>query len=166
MFEVKMPELTDSELMARYQQVKPVVRDEKDALLKWVKGYNSPSELRETAYLWAPTYLREVSRGELMAIHNYDFLCLHTWGAPGLFKPTIAEVLSQLDYDEISKDIFDVDTGIKMKVVAFEIIDYPKDSADLYKDYLTSTLFNMGYHVSTVRLYTSYKSFSGFPEGA
>lgn len=155
MFEVKIPELTDSELMARYQRIKPVVRESKDGPLNWIKGCSSPSELRETAYLWEPTYLREVLEDELQAMDQYDFPCLHAWGAPGLFKPSIAEVLSQLDYEEVSRDILDMSTGIKKRIVAFEIIDHPKHADDLRKDPLTSALFDMGYHVSIVRLYAS-----------
>ena len=60
-----------------------------------------------------------------------DVTTYHTWAYYGFFKPTIAECLAQ-----IPEDILD-------KVVAFEIVNQPRDSEAL----------NAGYHVATTRLY-------------
>ena len=166
MFEVKIPEWSDMVLMTRYENIKPLLREKPNGPLHWIKGRDSADDLRYTAYMWEPEYLREVRKDELKPIENYDFVCLHTWGSPNFFKPSIAEVLSQIDYDKISKEIIDYKSKIRMRIVGFEIIDYPKTAEDFYKDDLTKAFFDMGYHISKVRLYASYKSFNGFPEGA
>ena len=70
-----------------------------------------------------------------------EFVCLHSYGYPGLFKPSIYEILAQIEEVDI------------LMAQAFEIIDYPKVAEDFYKDSFTSIAFANGYHVSTVRLY-------------
>lgn len=165
MFEANIPEWSDMVLMTRYENIKPLLREKPNGPLHWIKRLDGAIGLRCTTYIWEPKYLREVRGDELKPIEDYDFVCLHTYGAPNLFTPSIAEVLSQLDYDIISSEILDYENKLHMRIVGFEIIDYPKTDGDFYKDDLTKELFDMGYHISKVRLYASYKSFNGFPEG-
>lgn len=107
MFEVKIPEWSDMVLMTRYENIKPLLREKPDSPLHWIKRLDDVIGLRCTTYTWEPEYLREVRGDELKPIEDYDFVCLHTYGAPNLFTPSIAEVLSQLDYDIISSEIPD-----------------------------------------------------------
>ena len=166
MFEIKIPELTDFTLMERYKGLKPLVFDKATGQLQWIKGRSTAEELRNIAYAWEPEPLRNVEPEEVKAMEDYDFSCLHTWGSPGLFKPTIAEVLSQVDYERVTHDIISVECGVRMHLVAFCIIDFPKTVDDLRKDVWTSYFFDEGYHTSRIRLYYSYKEWHGFPEGA
>ena len=69
---------------------------------------------------------------------QYDFECIHKFGSPNLFKPSIAEVLAQ-----ISDFVLD-------KTCAFEIIEKPQTQADLYRNPIA---FDNGFHTSIVRLY-------------
>ena len=69
---------------------------------------------------------------------EYDFECLHKYGAPNFFKPSIGEVLAQ-----IPDSVLD-------KVCAFEIIQKPETEFDLHKNKIA--LAN-GFHTSIVRLY-------------
>ena len=162
MFEVTIPKITDSELMERYAQIKPIIR--KGGTLKWVKGYSDVEDLKEKAYLREPEYLRDVSKDELTAITFFDFPCLYKKMA-GFPNLTIAGVLSQLDYQE-AQDImlYKPSTGkvIGSKIVAFEIIDPPKED----EGYITGALLDMGYYVSYVRLYASCDAYTGFPKEA
>ena len=83
----------------------------------------------------------EVGEDELEVLEGRDFVCLHSYGYYGLFKPSVGEVLSQIkEYD-------------LPFIKAFEIIESPQTAADFHKDSFTSIAFDNGYHVSTVRLY-------------
>ena len=64
-----------------------------------------------------------------------DFECIHKYGYCGLFKPSIAEVLAQISEEDLEM------------ADAFEIIrlqDWAKNKI----------VFDQGYHISVVRLYT------------
>jgi hypothetical protein len=67
-----------------------------------------------------------------------DFACLHTWGQYGIFKPTIAEVLSQMP------------EHIAQQSDYFEIIEGPETAEDLNKQ---KDIVNAGFHLSRVRAY-------------
>ena len=98
-------------------------------------------ELFDISYLWDGKIEKQVQDGEIIPILDKDFRCLHEYGYYGYFKPSVAEVLTQID-PEILGD-----------VVAFEIIDSPKTAKDFHRDEFTSNAFRSGHHVSTVRLY-------------
>ena len=83
----------------------------------------------------------EVGKDELEVLEGRDFVCLHMYGYYGLFKPSVGEVLSQINEYDLPW------------VKAFEIIEKPETAEDFYKDSFTSIAFENGYHVSTVRLY-------------
>lgn len=130
--------ITDDKIIERYSHIKPVV--EKDSELYWLRKF-SDEELFNINYLWNDETEKPVKEGEIISIPGKDFRCLHKYGYYGLFKPSIAEVLTQID-----SEVLDL-------VVAFEIIELPEAADDFYKDEFTAAAFNSGHHVSTVRLY-------------
>ena len=138
MSEMNILWLPSEEIVKRYSRIKPVV--EKNGKLYWLRPF-SQKELFGISYLWKDETDQPVRDGEIVPIQGRDFRCLHTYGYYGLFKPSVAEVLTQID-----PEILDT-------VVAFEIIDSPATAYDFYRDEFTSTAFDSGYLVSTVRLY-------------
>ncbi len=162
MFEVKIPVLTDSALMAKYKKIKPLVRREDSNSLSWIKGYDNVEALRDLSYPLNPTFVRDVMDDELHHVKDCDFTCLLTWGSI-FFKPSIAEVLSQINYERVPGIILNPKYNIEMDLVAFEVIEPPLKK--IYKDHLTKALYQMGYCVSRVKLYYSYRNWRGFPEG-
>ena len=169
MFNISIPKITNEELERRYSKLKPLVRNENNELC-WI-GALTPKQLRGISYIWDPKFIRPVKENELMPIQAYEFTTIHEYGYYGMFKPSVAEVLSQLtlpDYKDIFRDdyeIHDMRTDIMMKPVAFEVFDYPETREDLYKDHLHASILNAGYHVAQVRIYFSYTEFDGYPEG-
>ena len=138
MSEMHISWISREEIVERYSRIKPVAK--KDGKLYWLRSF-SEEELFDISYLWDDETKNQVQDGEIVPIPDKDFRCLHKYGYYGLFKPSVAEVLTQID-----SEILDI-------VVAFEIIDSPKTAEDFHRDKFTSTAFNSGYHVSIVRLY-------------
>ena len=127
-----IPEITDEELLNLYKAVKPIVtlNDIKFSL----KKYNL-EELRKYSYLWhSKEDSREIiSSKRIETIDEFD--CLHRFGYYCLFKPTIAEVLSQIPNSQTDK------------INAFEILSL----------YNIDDSVNKGYHKSKVRTYKIHK---------
>ena len=141
MFKVSIPEISDDQLKKRYAQIKPIVDVGQDDKY-WLKEFQF-EELRTVAYTWDPDRRGEpVGAHKLQPILDEDFACIIKYGYHGLFKPTIAEVLAQID------------TPCIKLVRAFEIIEHPKSAEDFYKTPLHTAVFNASYHVAIVRLYT------------
>ena len=139
MFNVSIPTISDDELKKRYQHIKPVITV--NGKLHYFKEFTD-KELRNISYLWNREKIgEEVNDGELKVWEGHDFNCIHRYGYYGLFKPSIAEVLAQINE-------FDI-----LSIKAFEIIESPETADDFYKDGLTSIIFKNGFHVSKVRLY-------------
>lgn len=127
------------EIIKRYSRIKPVL--ENSGELYWLKDF-SDEEIFRTSYIWNNDIGVAVKKGEIIPIPDGDFVCLHKYACPCLFKPTIAEVLTQ-----ISPDIVD-------KVVAFEIIKSPETADSLSEqDELAKEALRAGYHTSKIRLY-------------
>ena len=140
MFEVSIPKISDEEMMKRYKQIKPVITV--NGKLHYFREYTL-EELSNMSYFFNrhEDVREEVGEDELEVLEGRDFVCLHSYGYYGLFKPSVGEVLSQIkEYD-------------LPFIKAFEIIESPQTSADFHKDSFTSIAFDNGYHVSTVRLY-------------
>lgn len=140
MFKVSIPKISDEELKERYEQIKPVITV--NGKLHYFREFTF-EELSNRSYLWGcdKNVREEVKENELEVWEGKDFACLHSWGYYGFFKPSVAEVLAQIN---------ELDLPL---VSAFEIIESPKTAEDFHKDSFTSIAFNNGYHVSTVRLY-------------
>ena len=104
-------------------------------------------ELSSMSYLFNRNEdVREVvGEHELEVLEGRDFVCLHSYGYYGLFKPSIGEVLAQIKENDLPF------------AKAFEIIEGPQTAEDFYKNSFTSIAFDNGYHVSTVRLYGAKK---------
>lgn len=140
MFEVSIPKISDKEMRKRYEHIKPVITV--NGKLHYFREFTF-EELSGISYLWNcnEDVRDEVGEDELEVLEGRDFVCLHGYGYPGFFKPSIGEVLSQIkEYD-------------LPFVKAFEIIERPETASGFYKDSFTSIAFDNGYHVSTVRLY-------------
>lgn len=136
MYIVKIPKITDEELLKRYAKIKPIVDI---GGKKYFLREFTLKELRSFSYIWKKDEdkTQEVNMEEYVSIGE-DFECLHTYGYYGLFKPSIAEVLSQIK---------DIDVEL---VDAFEIIKSPETMEDFGKNI---NAFNQGFHSSIVRLY-------------
>lgn len=140
MFDVSIPKITKEDLIRRYCKIKPVITI--DGKLHSFRDF-SLEELSGISYLWDKknNVGPEIPDGTIQEWKEHDFACLHSYGYVGLFKPSICEVLSQINEQDLNR------------VVAFEIISHPETAEDFYKDPLTTIITERGYHVSTVRLY-------------
>lgn len=140
---LSIPPISDEELMRRYLKIKPVA--EVDGVKYWLRDYTL-SELRNISYIRHSRTDKCDPVGE--ALSNclfYDFECLHTFGYPGFFKPSIAEVLAQIPEEAFEQYTID----------AFEIVSSPATTGDLNKH---RDALNQGFHVSVVRLYVHHKN--------
>lgn len=137
MYNISIPEISREELLARYERIKPIVKIEEKKY--FLRKFNE-EELTGISYL----YKKEENKGELVDITKYspmpqyDFECIHKYGHPILFKPSIAEVLAQIP-NLVLED-----------VCAFEIIEEPETEDDLCKN---KNAFANGFHTSKIRLY-------------
>ena len=140
MADLLIPNISDKEILKRYEQIKPIVAVDKKLYylrkftLKEIKGVCFLSDCGKNVS-------NVVGKNEIHVLEGKEFKCLHTYGLHGLFRPTIAEVLSQIK-----------DCDIPL-VKAFEIIETPKTKSNAFNDDFISAAFNNGYHVSIVRLY-------------
>lgn len=130
-----IPKLSNEELIALYERIKPIVEfeDEKYLLRKFTL-----EQIINTSYIFnIEDDIRVlVDQDNLESVE--EFPCFHTYGYPGFFKPSIGEVLSQLPEKS------------KKESKYFEIIEEP-DTVDDLNMYLD--VVNQGYHVSKVRTY-------------
>ena len=89
---IEIPEINDKRLKELYQLLKPIVTIDE---MKYLLREFTLQELRNQSYIWN----RHEDKWDVIDPNKLetgdDFLCLHTWGYYGLFKPSIAEVLSQ-----------------------------------------------------------------------
>ncbi len=112
-----IPEISDQELHARYERIKPVVRyaemrmGGKSRLEEHAEGdhyHIEDVDLRRTAFTWAPKpTTRAPGLIELDTIATH-----HTYGYQGFFKPSIAEVLAQIP-EEYLGDVVAFETHYK-----------------------------------------------------
>lgn len=140
MFFMTVPKIGEEELKRRYERIKPVIT--LDGKLHRFREY-TVRELREISYFARRTEdVRERLPADVLEVwEGHDFSCIHSYGYPGLFKPSIYDVLAQLSQNDLAL------------VKAFEIIDHPKEATDFYRTSFENIAFNNGFHVSTVRLY-------------
>lgn len=116
-------ELSNNELAELVRKIRPVVRD-KNGRCYYIK----PVDPREVAFTWDPVLTEEATRiTRIETIHT-----LHSFGYYGMFKPSIAEVLSM-----VPQNLLD-------KVIAFETIG-PSDMSDLKRQWAA---VNANYHVA------------------
>lgn len=134
---ISIPNITDEQLIERYNQIKPIVTI--GGIKYYLRDYNL-EELNEGSFMWDRHDDKRAAVDMSKFVEGKDFECLHSYLFHGVFNPNIAEILAQIP----STDWIYYD--------AFEIIEMP----ETYKDFKRNPLaFNQGFHSSTVRLYTS-----------
>ena len=124
-----IPEVSNEEITKLAKRIKPVVLFKRKGLC-----YIKPVDLFKVAYTWDPKSAKKATG----LIPLCEITTHHGFGYAGFFKPSIAEVLAQIPQAYLKR------------VVAFEIVDSPKDADDLNKE---KDALNAGYHVAKTRLY-------------
>lgn len=121
--------LSDEKLSRLNDRIIPII--EKDGKKYTCKKKYTLEQIKGESYIWSKEkFTKEVDVSNLKILTHVKML--HGYGYYGFFKPSIAEILSQIPKEYIE------DT------VAFEIIDTYPMSGDAFDD---------GYHTSSVRLY-------------
>lgn len=136
---LEIPEIDDKRLKELYKLLKPIVTIDE---MKYLLREFTLQELRNQSYIWNRHEDKRdvVDPNKLETVD--DFLCLHTWGYYGLFKPSIAEVLSQAPESVIEQ------------ANTFEIIESPETREDVFK---YKEVIDNGFHLSKVRAYKMHK---------
>ena len=136
---LEIPEINDKRLKELYQLLKPIVTIDE---MKYLLREFTLQELRNQSYIWNRHEDKRdvVDPNKLETVD--DFLCLHTWGYYGLFKPSIAEILSQAPESVIEQ------------ANTFEIIESPETREDVFK---YKEVIDNGFHLSKVRAYKMHK---------
>ena len=136
---LEIPEIDDNRLKELYQLLKPIVTIDE---MKYLLREFTLQELRKQSYICNRHEDKRdgVDPNKLETVD--DFLCLHTWGYYGLFKPSIAEVLSQAPESVIEQ------------ANTFEIIESPETREDVFK---YKEVIDNGFHLSKVRAYKMHK---------
>lgn len=136
---LEIPEIDDNRLKELYQLLKPIVTIDE---MKYLLREFTLQELRNQSYIWN----RHEDKRDIVDPNKLetvdDFFCLHTWGYYGLFKPSIAEVLSQAPESVIEQ------------ANTFEIIESPETREDVFK---YKEVIDNGFHLSKVRAYKMHK---------
>ena len=136
--ELQIPIINDKRLKELYQLLKPIVTIDE---MKYLLREYTLQELKNTSYIWnCHEDIRNIVDTKKLEVVD-DFLCLHTYGYYGLFKPSIAEILSQVPENVIEH------------ANAFEIIEQPETREDIFK---YKNAVNNGFHLSKVRAYKMY----------
>lgn len=125
-----IPKIADAELAALLARIKPLVRDDKGCLRQI-----APVDPRTQSYIWDPELTEVVEEGKALA----ELDTYHGFGAPALFKPSLAEVLAQIPLD------------LRPHVTAFEL---DPESAEVFDD---------SHHVVAVTLYGALPDLSEGP---
>jgi len=123
-----IPKLSQEELQKRAGRIKPVVG------FNGSQYYIHDVDIAQVSFIWDPKK-KNKAKG-LVAL--CEILTYHTYGHPMLFKPSIAEVLSQIP-----------DTHLD-KVIAFQIVGQPESVEDLNQ---YGAITNSGYHMAITQLY-------------
>ena len=126
-----IPPITKERVLELIERIHPLV--ERHGQL-W---HIAPCDPWSVAFTWSPK-LRSPAHGFVPAL---TFPTLHTYGAPVFFKPSIAEVLAQLDAHLPADVLADVD--------AFSVKG-PDDAADLNKN---RDALHAGFHVAQTTVY-------------
>lgn len=135
----EIPEIDDKRLKELYQLLKPIVTIDE---MKYLLREFTLQELRNQSYIWnCHEDKRDIVDSSRLETVD-DFLCLHTFGYYGLFKPSIAEVLSQAPESVIEQ------------ANTFEIIESPETREDVFK---YKEVIDNGFHLSKVRAYKMHK---------
>ena len=138
MYNVSIPEISKEEIVERYKKIKPVIQVGK---VKYFLREFAEEELFNKMFIcdFEKRKAGKVKAEEFIPCKE-EFECIHKYVSPMVFKPSIAEVLAQIPESQVNF------------VDAFEIIDYPAYGEEFVQN---KVVFDNGYHISLVRLYTS-----------
>jgi hypothetical protein len=127
---MKIPVLPKTQLDALAAQIRPLVRG-----LDGNAYPIEPVDLNNVSYTWDPKLLpTPVTNLNSLG----EFRCLHGYGHPSLFKPSIAEVLRQIPASMLEGATY------------FEMVKKPGNLDDMKED---REAMDAGFHVSTIRVY-------------
>lgn len=126
-----IPNVLQEKVLELSKTIRPLVVDELGDL-----RYCEETELFNVSYTWNPKFGDKATLQEGTKVEHIR--TYHTYGYYGMFKPSIAEVISCIP------------EHMWNKVYAFEIVDKPRDADDLNKE---REALNAGFHVATTRLY-------------
>lgn len=97
---VTIPEISDDELNSRIAKVRALRLDDVGRLVPRVLSKSAVESPRNTSFLWdAEEPQEEWSYPKLK--ETYSYVCYHTYGYYGFFKPTLAEVFAQMPEDVV-----------------------------------------------------------------
>ena len=136
MYKVSTPKISKTEIVRRYEHIKPVITI--NGKLHYLRDF-SPEELSSTDYMWhrVENVQGKVDENELEVWECRDFAFRHNYGYTGSFFPTIHEILSQ---------IHETDVNV---VKAFEVLKLSAGPKVNNYSFMVSNC----YYVSIVRLY-------------
>ena len=137
MANVQIPVVSSYEIMKRYRRIRPIVKV--NGRMYFLRSFSEKEVYSKSFIHDLDKEIREPVRGYPVKVE--DFFCLHEFAFEDGFRPSIYEVLAQID------------SGLLNKVGAFEIIESPETVGDIEKDRLSTVAFKHGYRVSKVRLY-------------
>jgi hypothetical protein len=136
---MNIPKITDARISEMLKTIRPLIhRDGKLHCIKWI-------DTRKVAFTWNPVLDGEVQATEIVG----RIRTLHTYGYPGFFKPSIAEVLAQIPEELVAK------------VRGFSL-EGPDTADDINRE---QEALNAGFHVATVTLYGRVERVDGVAEG-
>lgn len=125
--------LSKKQLVERASKIRGLIGDNN----KIVREYPA-NEMEETSYIWEKTATTTETVGNLDLKVIRDVEMLSKYSYYGYFKPTIAEILSQIPEEDLPQ------------VKYFKIVDSPQVENDFAKH---REAFDDGFHTFTVRLY-------------
>ena len=136
---IEIPKLSKDELIQLYKKIKPMVTLYD---IKYLLKEFTIDEVINNSYLWDV----EKNKRDIVSPYNLkeidEFACLHRYAYYGFFKPSIAEVLSQLPEQS------------KMEADVFEIVEEPITRDDIFK---YPEVIDKGMQLSKVKTYKLYK---------
>lgn len=136
---LEIPIISNKRLKELYQLLKPIVTIDE---IKYLLREFTLQELNNYSYIWNSVEDKRdmIDSNQLEKVD--DFICLHTYGYYGFFKPSIAEILAQTPENVIEQANF------------FEIIEKPETREDVFK---YENAAENGFHLSKVRAYRMHQ---------
>ena len=129
-FALKVPEISKARIRQLAERITPVMEFKEKG-----RCYIKPVDIFKESFTWEPELVSKATG--LKAI--CDITTYHHYGYIGYFKPSVAQVISQIPREHLDK------------VIAFEIVkvpdEFPENSSPEYE------ALDAGYHTATTRLY-------------
>lgn len=125
------PEISEEKMIEILKGIKLLHHNHGDESVMW--EIQTPTDLCGHSYIWLPIIGDRTPPLEKIG----DIFTFHSYGYYGMFKPSVEEVLRQLQYEDLTK-VYGVS------------INGPSTERDLYK-YIG--ILNAGFHVAVVTLW-------------